>query len=102
MKYLIFLALISLVSCMSDKEKEMIKDCDGLAMKYYRGLPKPSKLYVKHCKSIEASLEYTPERCKKAMGQLMLRGSEKHVKKLFGERIMECFNQVDLERFLTK
>jgi hypothetical protein len=80
----------------------MIKDCDGLAMMYYRGLPHPSKLYKSHCAKKESSLEYTPEVCKKAMANLMLSGSEKKVKEVHGERIMECFNQADLDRFLNK
>lgn len=78
----------------------MIKDCDGLAMKYYRGLPRPAKLYKEHCFSKESTLDYTPEKCKLALGQLMLHGSEPKLKKQFGNRIMECFNQGDLERFL--
>ncbi len=69
-------------------------------MKYYRGLPHPSKLYKKHCSPKESTLDYTPEKCKFAMGQLMLHGSEPKLKKQFGSRIMECFNEVDLERFL--
>lgn len=94
--------LVSVSSCLSEDEKESIKDCDGLAMKYYRGLPRPSKLYVKYCQEKEASLEYNPEKCKKALGQLMLKGNEQYLKKMFGDRIMECFNKVDLDRFLTK
>ena len=94
------LITLLLSSCQSEEEKQMISDCDGLAMKYYRGLPIPSKLYKDHCQSKESSLEYSPEKCKNALGQLMLHGSEARVKKQFGERIMECFNQADLERFL--
>lgn len=84
---------------MSDNEKEQIKDCDGLAMKYYRGLPKPAKLYKEHCQKKESQLEYNPEVCKRAMGDLMINGSRKRLHKMFGDRIMECFNEVDLERF---
>ncbi len=101
-KFSALLLLIFISGCQSENVKEMIKDCDGLAMKYYRGLPKPSKLYVEHCKAKESSLTYTPERCQKAMGQLMMRGSEKELQKLFGKRIMECFNKGDLDKFLTK
>ncbi len=78
----------------------MISDCDGLAMMYYRGLPKPSRLYKEHCQIKESELEYTPNKCKHALGQLMLHGSQTELKKRFGTRIMECFNEADLERFL--
>ncbi len=96
---LILLGLL-FISCQSESDKELIADCDGLAMKYYRGLPRPSVLYKEHCKEKESSLEYTPEKCKNALGQLMLHGSEPKLTKQFGARIMECFNQGDLERFL--
>lgn len=88
-----------MTSCLSDKEKEMIKDCDGLAMKSYRGLPRPAKLYKEHCEMKVGQLEYSPEVCKRAMGDFMLNGSRKRLSKMFGNRIMECFNKVDIERF---
>ncbi len=100
MKILILLLPLFLFSCTSENEEKMIKDCDGLAMLYYRGLPVPSKLYKKHCQEKEKSLEYNPEKCKRAMGDLMMNGSETRLKKMFGGRIMECFNKVDLERFI--
>lgn len=87
-------------SCNSQKDEELIKDCDGLAMLYYRGLPHPSKLYKEHCQSKEAQLEYNPSLCKRALGDLMLNGDELRLKKMFGDRVMECFNEGDLERFL--
>jgi hypothetical protein len=99
----LFLFLITsflFFSCQSDKDKELISDCDGLAMMYYRGLPKPAKLYKDHCSQKESQLEYSPLKCKNALGQLMLHGSAPQLKKQFGKRIMECFNEADLERFL--
>ena len=97
---LLTLIVLFVIGCTSEKEKEMIKDCDGLAMLYYRGLPKPSKLYKEHCQSKESQLEYNPEKCKTALGDLMLNGSSVRLKKMFGKRIMECFNDGDLDRFL--
>lgn len=91
---------MTLWSCQSEKDQKLIKDCDGLAMKYYRGLPHPAKLYKQYCNSKVNSLEYTPEKCKNALGQLMLHASETKLKKKFGKRIMECFNKGDLDRFL--
>lgn len=93
---LTLMALI-LVSCLSDKDKELIGDCDGLAMKYYRGLPKEAKLYKDHC--TDKTLKYTPELCKQAMGDLMIKGSPARLKTLFGDRILECFNKADFDRF---
>ena len=96
--YLLFLVLAILPSCFEQDKKP--RDCEDLAMKYFRGLPKPSAQYVKYCKSQEVSLKYSPANCQKALGTLMLSGSEKKVKEIFGKRAMGCFNQGDLERFL--
>lgn len=99
-RLIFILTFLSLVfGCMSENEKEMIKDCDGLAMKFYRGLPKPAKLYKEYCEAKVKTLEYSPEVCKRAMGDLMINGSRKRLMKMFGDRIMECFNEADLERF---
>lgn len=103
MKKVILICLaLCFFSCNSEKEKELIKDCDGLAMLYYRGLPKPSKLYKEHCHSKEAQLEYNPKKCEMAMKDLMIQGSSVRIKKMFGKRIMECFNEADLDRFLKE
>ena len=96
---LITLLVISAKSCISDKEKALISDCDGLSMMFYRGLPKPSKLYKKHCESKLKDLEYTPQLCKRAMSDFMLNGDRKRLAKMFGSRIMECFNEADIKRF---
>ncbi len=96
---LLFLSLF-FWGCNSQSDEELIKDCDGLAMKYYRGLPRPAELYKEHCQAKESELEYNPDLCKRAMGDLMLKGNERRLKKMFGDRVMECFNEGDLKRFL--
>jgi hypothetical protein len=95
-KYLMLLLILQ--SCF--KQDKTTLDCEDLAMKFYRGLPKPSALYVKYCKEDEAKLKYAPANCQKALGILMLTGSSKKVKEGFGELAMGCFNQGDLDRFL--
>lgn len=95
MRYIfLFITLVS--SCMQNDKNY---DCEDLSMKYYRGLPKESHLYVKHCKKKEKELKYSPEICKQALGTLMMSGSLKLVEEKFGKRAKGCFNKVDLERF---
>jgi hypothetical protein len=93
-------AVILLTSCNSQKDENY--DCEDLSMKYYRGLPKPSAQYVKNCKHLEKTLKYSPEVCKKALGILMMTGKKSIITKRFGKKIMGCFNQADLERFLKE
>jgi hypothetical protein len=89
---IILTSLLTFTSC----QKEY--DCDLLAMQYYRGLPKQSAQYKKHCSG--KTLKYTPEKCQQALKYLSMTGDEKKIKKKFGERIFECFNKSDLDRFL--
>ncbi len=95
-------ALLLLTSCNDQDQSQEKYDCEDLSMKYYRGLPKPSSLYVKHCQHLEKTLKYSPETCKKALGNLMMTGSKSIIMERFGERIMGCFNQSDLKRFLKE
>ena len=74
--------------------------CNELSMKFFRGLPKPSKEFKDNCSSFK--LTYTQERCKKALQDMMLGGDEERLKKKHGSKIMGCFNDGDIERFLNK
>lgn len=99
-RFILLISLVILTSCFKQDNKP--RDCEELSMKFYRGLPKPSAAYKKYCKDQEANLKYPPSKCQKALGVLMMTGSSKQVKKDFGPRIMECFNQGDLDRFLKE
>lgn len=81
-------------------EKKVYTDaiCNDLSMKYFRGLPKPSKEFKDECGSF--NIVYTQEKCKNALQDLMLGKSEANLKKKFGDKIMGCFNDGDLDRFL--
>lgn len=94
--------IITVLFFSSCNKEETNYDCEELSMKFYRGLPKPSAQYVKHCKHLENKLKYSPEACKKALGTLMMTGSKAVVIKRFGDKAMGCFNQSDLERFLKE
>ena len=93
---LIIIILLGLCSC----QKKEDLDCESLSMKKFRGFPKSSHLFEKHCSS--EVLHYSEERCKGALNQLILGSNEEKLKKDFGERVMECFNQSDINNFLKK
>jgi len=96
MRYTFLFITILITSC---HQKPDDLDCEDLSMKYYRGLPKESSLFVKYCKDQAQDLKYSPEKCKNALGTLMMTGSLSHVEKKFGKRIKGCFNLADIEKF---
>lgn len=101
MKYLTlfsFLILLLFYSSCIEKKTYTVEVCDELSMKFFRGLPKPSKEYKDNCGGFE--LTYTQEKCKKALQDLMLGTTSSKLKKKHGDKIMECFNEGDLNRFL--
>lgn len=67
-------------------------------MKFFRGLPKPSKEFKDYCGDFKIS--YTQDRCKNALKDLMLGGDKARLKKKYGDKIMGCFNRGDLNKFL--
>lgn len=96
------IAVLIISSFFSCNKEDTNYDCEDLSMKFYRGLPKPSTQYIKHCKHLEESLKYSPEACKKSLGTLMMTGSKAIVIERFGDKAMGCFNQSDLDRFLKE
>ncbi len=72
--------------------------CEDLSMKFFRGLPKPSKEFKDNCGNFE--LTYNQDKCKKALQDLMLGTNQNALEKKHGSKIMGCFNKGDLDRFL--
>lgn len=100
MRYLLPLILTFLLSFSSCQEDKVYTDeiCNDLSMKFFRGLPKPSKEFKDHCGGF--NITYTQEKCKSALLDLTLGGDQNRLKKKYGEKIMGCFNRGDLDRFL--
>jgi hypothetical protein len=85
------------ISCTEEKVyNEEI--CNDLSMKFYRGLPKPSKQFKDNCKKYK--IQYDQKKCQSALEAMMLGTKQKKLQEKFGDRIMGCFNQGDLDRFL--
>ena len=101
MKHLTLLSfltfLLTYYSCV-EKKNYTAEICDDLSMKFFRGLPKPSKDYKDNCSDF--NLSYTQEKCKKALQDLMLGTNSSKLKDKHGDKIMGCFNEGDLNRFL--
>ncbi|MCP4915213.1 MAG: hypothetical protein GY909_18985 [Oligoflexia bacterium] len=88
---------LTLLSC-TPAEPPTTAECEELSMKAFRGLPKESKRFKDHCS--KKKLHYSKERCHKALQGLMLGHPQELLEKTYGEKIMGCFNQGDLEKFL--
>ena len=96
MRILLFIALAVSFSC---SNKEYTKDeCEILSMESYKGLPKKSHLFKKHCKNF-TDLHYTKELCQKALGDLILNKSADYINKQYGPQIGHCFSKNDLKKF---
>lgn len=96
-KILLFSLFLTLLSC-TKTDPPTALECEDLSMKAFRGLPKESKLFKDHCS--EKKLHYSKDRCHKALQGLMLGHPQELLEKTYGKKIMGCFNQGDLEKFL--
>lgn len=74
--------------------------CDDLAFKTFKGHPPSAHKYKKNCLKIKH--KYTKELCQKALKDLVVVGNENKMRKNYGQKIMMCFSQNDLKRFLRK
>tara|TARA_R110002072_G_scaffold534_7_gene4198 strand:- start:95503 stop:95802 length:300 start_codon:yes stop_codon:yes gene_type:complete len=92
------LLLILLITSCTKTEPPTKEQCNEISMKAFRGLPKESKIFKDHCKDYQ--LEYTKEKCHKALQALTMGSKAESLKKTYGEKIMGCFNKGDLKRFL--
>lgn len=89
--------LLLTLSCTEEKIYNQ-EVCNDLSMKFFRGLPKPSKEFKDKCKNFK--IEYDQAKCQLALQAMMLGSNENSLKKKFGDKVMGCFNQGDRERFL--
>lgn len=69
-------------------------------MKAYKGFPKAAHEFKKNCGGIQ--IKYTKDHCQKAFQDLVLVGKEDQLKKKYGDRILECFNERQTNKFLSK
>ena len=77
------------------------EDCQLAVFSSYKGSPKAANLLKTKCQDY-LNLEYSHEKCQSSLVRLMAGDSEMQLKKQFGARIMECFTENDLARFLNK
>lgn len=98
MKYLIILFSFLVVFTACDKKEYTEKECEIFAMRTFKGLPKETLLFKKHCQG--KKLKYDTEICAKALNDLILVGDEYSLKKKYGDGIMNCFTINDVEKWL--
>ncbi len=95
-KYLIFFSLLGCIG----KSQYTIDECETLSLESYRGSPKSAHLLKKYCG--EYKLKYTKDYCQKSFEHLILDGRAQALKQKYGERILECFDQGQKDKFLRK
>jgi len=96
-KKITFLILLFLqVSCFGPTINQNY--CEEMAMKAYRGWPKASYHFNKFCKKIP--IKYSKSLCQKALVKLILGFKDLELKNMFGSKIMNCFTENDLNKWL--
>ena len=93
------LAALLLIGCVSKTEYTQ-DDCETLSLEAYRGSPKSAHKLKEYCGKYK--LTYTNEHCQKAFEALILDGRPEPLKQKFGERVLECFDQRQTDKFLKK
>lgn len=95
--FLLLLGLIVLYTgCNSSVTQE---ECQLAVFSAYKGSPKSAAFFKKNCIG-KFELEFTREKCQSSLVRLMAGDNEFKLKKQFGSRVMECFTEYDLKRFL--
>jgi hypothetical protein len=67
-------------------------------MKSFKGSPIAANKFKNNCKGI--TNKYSNKICKQALQGLMMGSSREDLEERFGEKIMNCFTQNDLNNFL--
>jgi hypothetical protein len=93
--------LLLLIFSACQGEQFSKEECEGLSMKHFRGIPLESSKFKSGCKH-HKDLHYTQERCSTAFSEFVITGLESDLKKQYGDRIMECFNDRDIEKWKKK
>ena len=75
----------------------MKMDCEDLSQGCYRGYPRMCNALGKKCQN--KKVRYTKEVCQEAFNKLLLTGSLKQVKNLYGNKVKGCFNKDDIKKF---
>lgn len=95
---LLLLGLLSMAVLTSCQETVYDQNtCEDLSLKKFRGFPRAAHDFDTNCQSIK--VQYTPEKCSLALGKLILGTEMSQLKTIYGERISQCFNQNDIDKF---
>lgn len=93
-KVLLIIVITLLYSCTSE---EMKLNCEDLSQGCFRGYPRMCNALEKKCKTTK--IRYTKDVCQNAFNKLLLTGSLKYVKSLYGIKVEGCFNKDDIKKF---
>ena len=90
--------LLFIVSC--EKETYTQDKCEDLSIASFRGSPKSAHEFKEHCKGVRNN--YPKVTCQKALNKLIMGTGEEALKKEFGSKIMGCFGEEDIRKWLVK
>lgn len=98
LSYSLILAITTLFfsSCIKN-EKLSDFECEEIAMKDFKGLPSYGKVFKESC--MDRELVYSRQKCQLAFNDLIYGKGLVEIKKTYGERIINCFNERELEKY---
>lgn len=100
----IFTSMLLAFSCSKTTQINQLSldECEELSMMTFKAIPHAAVKFKDYCGQYTSEIKYTSEHCQKALNELILKGDQAYLEKNFGEKIMKCFTQNDLNSFLKK
>jgi len=97
MRILLLISFLILPGCQKEYNEET---CTELSFRKFKGNPPASKDFDDNCKNVQ--IWYTQQLCQRALGKLIIHGEKNKLITEFGSKVMECFTEYDLTKFLKK
>lgn len=90
--------LLLIMSCV--KGDISMESCQDLAYKTYKGFPLESKKFKSSC--LNYDLQHSVQSCQKALEKMIVGRKKQELEQEFGEGILKCFSENDLNKFLKR
>lgn len=92
-----FFMVLVLSSCNEPYSQDK---CESISMEMYKGSPNSAHEFKSHCKGVKNN--YPKEKCQKALSKLIMGTQAESLKKEFGSKIMGCFGEDEIKKWLNK
>ncbi len=91
-------SLLIVSSCTQGEKSQ--DECEDLSLASFRGNPTAAASFQESCQSYP--LHYTKDLCQKALVDLIYTANKEFLEKKYGAKVMGCFTQNDLDKFIKR